>query len=117
MPLHTGENATPTPKCDNEILDRDINKLLKSERDQPVNPTPVMHTCKICKIVYTAEKDLDEHTRAHQGQGHFKCLDCSFKTTDHKHFTSHILDKAHMKDEINGGKTRKSFAEAVKKSK
>ena len=62
-----------------------------------------MHTYNICKIAYTAEKDLTEHTRAHQGQGIFKCLDCNFKTTDRKTFTSHILDKAHMKDEINGG--------------
>ena len=118
MPNHTGVNSTPTPntKCENDTFDRNLSNLLKSNRDQPDNTIHTTHTCNICKIVYIAKTDLDEHSLAHKGQGHYKCLDCSFKTTDRKQFTSHILTKAHMKDEINGGKTRKSFAEAVKKS-
>ena len=102
MPPHTGDKTTSAPKGDNAILD--------------VNPAPTMYTCNSCKIAYTAEKDLTEHTQAHQGQGIFKCLDCNFKSTYHKSFTHHIVDKAHMKDEINGGKTRKSYSNAVKKT-
>ena len=129
MHAHTGQKPTSSPQCANEAVNADVSHLVKSIKDQSdKHPTHIgenaisnhiKHTggkpCSICNLTYATENDFTEHTQAHQGLVPFNCLDCEYKTEDHPTFTQHLIHKAHMKSQVNGGTTRKLFAEALKK--